>query len=617
MNQCDIPLQYLPMVAAIDDDDGSLADVSEISDIVRRKQLTAVFQPIFDYRVRGFLGFEGLIRGPADSRFHSPAALFGAVRAHGIECWFEGICRKVVLAGFARSGLPGKLFINGSPNCLLEHFRSPSGLMDDFHQAGLAPNRVVIELTENQQIVDLPGIQHLLEVARNLGCQFAIDDLGEGFSNLRLWSEIQPEYVKIDRHFIHGIADDRLKLHFVRAIRDLAEICSARLIAEGIERPEDFLAVRDLGLACGQGYFIARPAKLPTKSPAPQVLEKLDSGGVSVFPQGIVPGKATTARSLLQHVEPVTPLAGNELVLARFEREPELEVLPVVNDGQPTGMIHRSVIIDNFSRSFRREIYGRRPCTMFMDASPLIVDQHMSVQELALMLSRAPRRYLRDGFVIVADGQYAGIGSGQALMALITEMQISAARYANPLTQLPGNVPINEHIDRLLTARGNFVACYADLDSFKPFNDAYGYRMGDDVILALAQVLAEEIDPSKDFVGHIGGDDFMILLQSDDWTTRCERILKSFEARSRRFFKPEDIERGGYYGENRRGEPLLHPLVTLSLGVVPVEPGWYESHREVATVAARAKKMAKKEAGSSIFIERRKPAASEEKESAV
>jgi EAL domain-containing protein (putative c-di-GMP-specific phosphodiesterase class I) len=122
---------------------------------------------------------------------------------------------------------------------------------------GIAANRVVIELTENEQIIDMPGIQEALLHYRGQGFQIAIDDLGEGFANLRMWSEVRPEYVKIDKHFVHGIADDRIKYHFVRAMQDLAEICNASLVAEGVERAEDFACIRDMGISCVQGYFIS------------------------------------------------------------------------------------------------------------------------------------------------------------------------------------------------------------------------------------------------------------------------------------------------------------------------------------------------------------------------
>jgi len=152
-----------------------------------------------------------------------------------------------------------------------------------------------------------------------------------------------------------------------------------------------------------------------------------------------------------------------------------------------------------------------------MDPMPLCIDEDATVQEAGLIVSRSARRHIYDGFIVTRNGSYIGIGSAHDLMGMITEMQIQAARYANPLTQLPGNVPINEHIERLLERKVSFHACYFDIDHFKPFNDVFGYRRGDDIIALLAQTLTEIINPLVDFCGHIGGDDFMVLFQSEDW----------------------------------------------------------------------------------------------------
>jgi diguanylate cyclase (GGDEF)-like protein len=568
--------------------------------------LHAVFQPILDYRAHAFIGFEGLIRGRAGSPWEMPAELFAEADRLDLRLELEHVCRLIQLREFSRQRLPGRLFLNASPVCLLdERFRNgETGEL--LRVLGLPPSRIVIELTEKQRITDFPEIQTNLAHFRGLGYQIAIDDLGEGFANLRMWSEIRPEFVKIDRHFIDGIANDPFKFQFVKAIQDLAETCNARLIAEGIENNNDFRTVRDLGLACGQGFFIACPDVSPAPFPSPTIFEALTEKRLTVFPLGTLSGKPTTARALLEYIEPVSPEQANDEVFARFEADPSLNVIPVVSERLPVGMINRHTLIDRFARPYRRELYGRKPCKVFMDPMPFIVDEHSTVQELGLMLSRAARHHLFDGFIITAQGRYVGVGSGHSLMALITEMQISAARYANPLTQLPGNVPINEHIDRLISARINFVACYADLDNFKPFNDAYGYRRGDDMIQLLGQILMEVAEPRLDFVGHIGGDDFLVLCQSSDWEARCARALRLFDERAMPMFQTEDVARGGYYGENRRSEQVFYPLPTLSIGALTADSGLYESHHEIAAAAADAKKQAKKQRGSSLFIERRR-----------
>src|SRR5690606_29313798 len=145
---------------------------------------------------------------------------------------------------------------------------------------------------------------------------------------------------------------------------------------------------------------------------------------------------------------------------------------------------------------------------------PLIVDHQISLQKLGHLITESRPQHLSDGFIITERGRYIGVGTGFDLIREITQMQIHAARYANPLTQLPGNVPINEHIEALVDSEATFSVCYVDLDHFKPFNDLYSYRKGDEAIQITAGLLRAHTDPGCDFVGHIGGDDFIVVSEA-------------------------------------------------------------------------------------------------------
>ena len=259
-------------------------ETTAVRRIVLERLLTPVFQPIVDIRMRALLGYEALIRGPQDNELHFPDALFSAAKAAGIERELEHACREISLREFARLRLSGRLFLNVTPGCLLDPVMLNGQTQSLLQTLGLPANRIVLELTENQQITHIPGIQEALQHYRGRGFQIAIDDLGEGFANLRMWSDLRPEFVKIDKHFIAGIADDRIKYHFVRAMQDLAEICNASLVAEGIERAEDFDCLRDMGIACGQGYLIARPAAEPVRQLPRHILQALDNRRVAVSP---------------------------------------------------------------------------------------------------------------------------------------------------------------------------------------------------------------------------------------------------------------------------------------------------------------------------------------------
>jgi diguanylate cyclase (GGDEF)-like protein len=240
-----------------------------------------------------------------------------------------------------------------------------------------------------------------------------------------------------------------------------------------------------------------------------------------------------------------------------------------------------------------------------MDTQPLVVDIGVSLPELSEIVVGADPRHLISGFIITDRGRYLGMGSVQDLVREVTAMQMEAAKYANPLTQLPGNVPINQHIDNLLAVQAPCCIAYCDLDHFKPFNDVYGYAKGDEVIQLTARALTGVCDGERDFVGHIGGDDFVMILRSEDWQERCRVALDRFGEEIRLFFSHDDIERGGYITENRKGELEFHRLTSLSIGAVEALPGMFQNHLQVSKVAAEVKKRAKAIPGNSLFVNQR------------
>jgi diguanylate cyclase (GGDEF)-like protein len=583
-----------------------------LHEIVEHQRLNALFQPILDISTAQVVGYEGLIRGPSDSPLHSPVTLFKAAREHNRVAEVEYLCRRIVLESFARLGSQGKVFLNISPDVLLQQDWKTGQTLKFIEEIGLQPQQVIIEITENAPTTDYQLLREAAHHYRNMGFEIAIDDLGEGFSGLRLWSELRPNYIKIDMHFIQGINLDPLKLQFVRSIQEIANKSGARVIAEGIETEAELIAVRDLGIAFGQGYHIARPNPKPELKLSPEISQILIGSNFSGSQRYLSNHRATVAK-LIKQVPPVDPECHNDDVYAIFEKHPKLYSIPVVRSGLPLGIIARDTMIDRFARPFHRELYGRKPCEMMMDKSALIIDTTTTIHALSDLILASEPHHLSMGFIITDDkGNYVGMGSGHDLLRLITKMQISAARYANPLTLLPGNVPINEHIDCLLQENLPFVACYFDLDHFKPFNDVYGYQKGDEIIQMSGGLLKEICDPDRDFLGHIGGDDFIILFQSADWERRCRTLLARFSENVPSFYNENDRMRGGIETEDRQGKRGFQPMVSFSIGSVLVESATFHSHHEVSAAAAVAKKQAKKIPGNSLFVERRNPLSNEQ-----
>lgn len=580
--------------------------ITPLQEIIAQRKLSALFQPIIDLKSGEFLGFEGLIRGPADSTLHSPVNLFGAALQQNLSLEVEMLARQIVLEAFAKQKLPGSLFLNISPETLTHPGFKNGQTLQFMRSLGIDPARVVMEITENQPVYDFEEMRGALLHYREMGFKTAIDDLGEGFSSLRLWSELRPEYIKIDMHFIQGVDQDPVKLQFLKSIQQIAESCGTRVIAEGIETEGELRVVKDIGIALGQGYFIARPSPTPPLLASNETSSIISSNNISVFPAtGLSHRSQITAQKLLSYIEPAQPETSNDQIFERFSGNPALHIIPVVKNGLPVGLINRYQFIDSFSKPFQRELIGKKPCHKLIQSEPLLVEKNMPIEELSYFLAEADTRHFADGFIITENGRYIGVASGQDLLRELTRMQLESARYANPLSLLPGNVPINEHIERLLQANTPFIACYCDLDHFKPFNDAYSYRKGDEMIQLTARLLGWACDHKQDFIGHIGGDDFILLMQSRDWKTRCEQALRSFEQAASLLFKEEHLIDGGYSSEGRDGQICFHPLTSLSIGAIAVSPGQFMSHHDVSAAMSTAKKMAKKIPGNSLFIEQR------------
>ncbi|AOB33727.1 diguanylate phosphodiesterase [Bordetella sp. H567] len=569
-----------------------------LDEILRSGRLSPLFQPVIDLDNGRVYGYESLIRGPSDTDLHMPEALFGEARRHGVHPLVEHASAASGLRAFQDAAPAGScLFLNMSASALL-HFwvqwgaSMPARLLD---ACAIEPDRVIIELTEHDPVYpDMRVLTEILRALRAHGVRLALDDYGVGHASLQLWSEAQPDLVKIDRYFFHGIAHDERRQKLVRAILSVAQCLGTPTVAEGVETAEDLAIVRDLGIRYAQGWFLGYPATRPNTEVSPQVRqvlnERLPSRGAARVP-------GATAATLRVQAPFVSPSRHtNDDVHRLFGEHKGMHAVAVVDDdNRPLGIINRRDFTERYAQRYTRELFGRDACTTFMNNQPVLVDVHASIDQLSHVLVSDDQRYLVDGFIITRDGNYDGLGTGEALVRSVTEMRIEAARYANPLTSLPGNIPISQHIGSLLDGGVDFITCYCDLNHFKPFNDVYGYWRGDDMIQLCATIIRHHCDPQRDFVGHVGGDDFVILFRSPDWRERAERIIQGFNQNAIDLYDDEGRARGGIEAEDRYGVMRSFPFVTLSIGALQVTPqsGVRIRPEDIASAAARVKHQVK------------------------
>lgn len=570
----------------------------ELGALLAQERLHVLFQPIVDVGSGVIYGYEALIRGPSDSPLHSPLNLFDTAIDCGYLVELDYLCRRLAIDRFDELDLPERLFVNVTPETILQA-HSPRGRTLSFLQdAGISPDRVVIEITEHMPIKDYQVIYEAVEYYRNMGFTIAIDDLGSGYGGLRHWTELRPEYVKIDGHFAQNIHEDVVKRGFIRSMREIARELNSRLIVEGIESEDEYAAIASLGIELAQGYYLQRPTLRP-----PRELPGLTQTHIAV---NVPHARMGSASSLLLGAESVPPDTPVPDIIAMFERNPKLRSLVVSKGDQALGIVRRHQIMDFYARRFIRELNVRKPVSSVMDSQPLIVRENTLLDQLSqLVTNQIEEDWERDFIITNENGKFLGIGKVIDLLRRMTELQIQYARYANPLTQLPGNVPINEHINKLIGQELEFIVAYCDLDSFKPYNDYYGYARGDYVIRELARLLSSAALLPKDFVGHIGGDDFVLILANADWHTELETILTKFAELTPGFYDFPERERGGIVAYDRQGAMCFYEMLSVSIGVVQVSSGHYQSHHDVAAKASEVKGMAKRLLGNSLFVDRR------------
>ncbi|MDF1644198.1 MAG: EAL and GGDEF domain-containing protein [Pseudomonadales bacterium] len=565
---------------------------SLIKEIITEQRLKVVFQPIADLNTQAIFGYEGLIRGPTNSPLQSPVMLFYAAELEGLSVELDYLCRALIIKQFAFLNLPGKLFINVIPQSLLEqHYRKgqTKALLDS---AGISQSRVVIEITESSPIEDFNEISDAIHKYREAGFTVAIDDLGAGYSGLKLWSEMVPDFVKIDRHFIQDVDKDRTKRQFIRAIIEIAQYLGANVITEGIETLEEYSTLRKMGVEYVQGYYFSKPLASP-----PQVLP------TNLFRSDQRPFEinGNSISSLIEPVPSIQPHTHTKELYDYFINDPQASCAVIVDAGKPVGLIRREKLLEALSSTYGRALYDRKPVSELMNTAFHTFEIDISLEVISKRLTNSSSLYNSE-FFITDEGTLVGKCTLLNLLKKITDQRIETVRYSNPLTGLPGNVPIEKQLDNYIASGLAFSVAYIDLDNFKPFNDYCGYSKGDEMIKTLARTLKRNSDSEMDFVGHIGGDDFIVIFSNDQWEESCNSIIADFdqEVRTRLRCCPQENEI--FPAHNRADTAPIFPLTSVSIGAVAINKYVeFFSKEDIHRRLTEAKSQAKAQMGSSFI----------------
>lgn len=568
-----------------------------VKDIIQHKLVTSHFQAIVDLKAARNLGFEALVRTSPKIEKISPDQLFA--RADEAKCLAEldHLCLFTALARSKVKKIDCLTFINILPLSLVvlcDYFK------DKAHLKPLAG--VTLEISEKYPLDDFAELKPHINMLRQCGALIAIDDLGAGYAGLKVWSEIQPDFVKIDRHFINHIDTDNIKREFVRSILEIARGIGCQVIAEGIETEAELAVVLSIGITLGQGYLMHYPEEYPT--------DQLAMGTISLesktSQRELFARPSEKVSSITHKVTPLSPTDLVEDVYHLFLRNIGLHSLPVVRDNQPVGIVSRAQLFELLTNRNALIENANKVIASVMDRAPIIVDEQESLELLSYALTSKHNPDLSVGFIVTVDDKYIGMGVASDLLKHVTQNQNSHSRYSNPLTLLPSSVPVCEWLDNLLKEKNDFSMAYLSINHFKLFNSIYGYSKGDDLIKLLADILLSNTALGEDMVGHIGGDNFVIIFRNDHCEEKCHAILNDFLSAIPDFYSKQENDSGIMKKCHNDGEETIARLVSLAIGVVSPDVTVRQSHDDIVELAKSAKAQAMKYDESHLFIARRR-----------
>jgi diguanylate cyclase (GGDEF)-like protein len=284
-----------------------------------------------------------------------------------------------------------------------------------------------------------------------------------------------------------------------------------------------------------------------------------------------------------------------------FSENTKLHGVVVVSEEAPIALVTRTHFYQKMGSLYGYNLYMGRSIELIANKEPLIVDYFQSITEVSRLAMERKEEDRYDYVIVTKNDKYIGIVSIQRLLMKLAEVQTEFASFLNPLTRLPGNHIIEDKLKEIIS-EDTFSILYFDLDHFKAYNDTYGFKKGDEVLHAMADLLKRTFEKTGIFLGHIGGDDFIAVLNHYDFQSSCESIIKDFNRSIKRFYHSTHLSQDYVITENRLGVKEKIALVSLSVAAVTNQYQAFQNVEELVEYAAIVKKRCKKIKGSCCLV---------------
>jgi len=561
----------------------------------RCRNLEYAFQPIVNSYTGEVFGYEALLRNWEKCGFTSIFDLFDqafrdkALYTLDLELRKKALCKMKSAPEMRNKAL----FYNLDNRVLDMPDYIPGNTLELLQSCGIKKSNFYFELSERHEFNGTVENIQILNQYKNQDLKIAIDDYGSGYSGLQLLYHSDPDVIKIDRFFIEGIHEDQKKKLFAENIVNMAHLMGIKVVAEGIETDQELNFCRKIGCDYLQGYRIARPET---------DLEKLQSSYDinTSLNYGKREGENQTylVEERLTLIAPVHLEDDGVSTLKRFQRDAAITLLPVVNDlNEPIGVIRendlKQYVYSPFGISLFQNHSHSRGLETFVSRIPM-AEVNTSLERI---LDKTAVSNRAEGILITRNGRYIGLLDPPSLLQLVYEQKLAHARDQNPLTGLPGNFTIHKELSGLLKKNeGIHKVIFFDFNYFKPFNDAYGFRMGDRLIILFSEILKKTFCLSRDFIGHIGGDDFLVIQSGAREDRDCRLIREAqqaFSSSALSYYSEEQRIQGCMKSRNRKGQWEKFPLLSVSAAVVEIGMSPLETLDDLNRILSELKKKAK------------------------
>ena len=568
--------------------------------ILTNGSINTVFQPIVSLETGIVFGYEAL------SRISIPACdiniqdLFQIAQNQDRLWDLEKLCRTKALQNAVIQPTLSTLFLNVDANIIHDSKFRMGFTVEKLREYGICADRVVIEITEQSATQDMNNFISSVQHYQSQGFQIAIDDFGSGYSGLNRVCELSPNFLKIDIDLIRDINSDPLKRYAVGSTVDFCRKAGIQVIAEGIETEEELKAVIQLGVEFGQGYYLCQPNPKFQEIKSNhkyQICELFHKNGQKHFfsPLGKI-GDLGIERSTA--TKSSSPLTLYEMMMKNSEIS---EFFILNNNKHVCGILTRYQIFEKFGGQFGYVLSKRMNIEDMMLKEVMIVDEHMPLEKVSEIAMQRSAHIVYDSIAVTRNGQYLSTVSIKELLLNSIRLQLQRATDANPLTNLPGNHEIQHMIEPLFRQTQPWAIIYFDIDNFKAYNDAYGFVSGDAMLKSLANTMRQRVG-ENDFLGHIGGDDFVIISSTHEVEELCWGIIKDFHSAIETLYSSVDWEQGFIVSKDRNGFTQNFDIATLSVAVVTNQAKKPQSPEELSALIAQTKKECKKRQGDAIVM---------------